>query len=75
MKALMSSPSDGIVLRRSTGCVQARVTSLVNRFAVQSGTGAYHGLSGRGVVMLQLSPTSVDSGGEFTLTLHSGRRR
>ena len=69
------SNAQGTLTLRLTGPVQARVTSLVNRFAVQSGTGAYHGLSGRGVVMLQLSPTSVDSGGEFTLTLHSGRRR
>jgi hypothetical protein len=72
---LTLSNSQGTVTLRLTGPARVPVTSLVNRFVVQSGTGAYGDLSGRGTVMLRLSPTSVDSGGEFTLMLHPGRRR
>lgn len=71
---LTLSNAQGALTLRLTGPVQARVTSLVRQFAVQSGTGAYQGLFGRGIVTLHLTPTSIDSGGEFTLILHSRRR-
>ncbi|GAC1473393.1 MAG: hypothetical protein NVSMB9_21930 [Isosphaeraceae bacterium] len=72
---LTLSNSEGSLTLHLTGPVRARVVSLVNRFTVESGTGAYQGLRGRGLVMLQLNPTSVDSGGQFTLALRGIRRR